>query len=108
MAPPKHNSRTKETKMKIMKSIKTKIGTAPLLLFLRLIRFSWTRDWGIIRDQGEPGVAKGRVNDQVMGRGTPGETEGGRRPATLTGLTGKGRPDLALRPLRMVLGAKPR
>jgi hypothetical protein len=25
-------------------------------------------------------MAKGRNNDQVMGRGTPGETEGGRRP----------------------------
>ena len=25
-------------------------------------------------------MAKGRDNDQVMGRGTPGETEGGRRP----------------------------
>ena len=25
-------------------------------------------------------MAKGRGNDQVMGRGTPGETEGGRRP----------------------------
>jgi transposase len=25
-------------------------------------------------------MAKGRCNDQVMGRGTPGETEGGRRP----------------------------
>ena len=26
--------------------------------FLRWIRFSWTRDWGIIRDQGEPGDGK--------------------------------------------------
>ena len=38
MAPPKHNTRAKETEMKLMKSIKTKIGTAPLLLFLAALR----------------------------------------------------------------------
>jgi hypothetical protein len=27
-------------------------------VYLRWIRFSWTRDWGIIRDQGEPGDGK--------------------------------------------------
>jgi hypothetical protein len=28
------------------------------VLAVRWIRFSWTRDWGIIRDQGEPGDGK--------------------------------------------------
>jgi len=31
---------------------------APEIIFVRWIRFSWTRDWGIIRDQGEPGDGK--------------------------------------------------
>ena len=36
-------------------------------------------------------MAKGRDNDQVMGRGTPGETEGGRRPTGVSpGETGVG------------------
>jgi transposase InsO family protein len=46
---------------------------------MRWFRFSWTRDWGIIRDQGEPGDGeRAGDNDQVMERGTPGKTEGGR------------------------------
>jgi transposase len=32
----------------------------------------------VTKENGE--MAKGRDNDQAMGRGTPGETEGGRRP----------------------------
>ena len=38
-------------------------------------------------------MAKGRDNNQVMGRGTPGETEGGRRP------TGVSPGEIGVRPL---------
>gem|GEM_PF-3433948 len=47
-------------------------------------------------------MAKGRDNAQVMGRGTPGETEGGRRPAGVSpgeiGVGPLGRDNAGLRP----------
>jgi hypothetical protein len=35
-----------------------RIRSADDFIGMRWIRFSWTRDWGIIRDQGEPGDGK--------------------------------------------------